>query len=95
MLHIVDKEEASQLGRTFAFITIPPGASIGYHQHLGEMEIYHIMKGVGTVQDDDAQGIEMLAGDSMVCYDGHWHSIANHTDQPLEFLALVLYTRSE
>jgi len=93
MLHLVEKDEASDLGRTFAFICIPPGASIGYHQHVGEMEIYHIIKGCATVKDDDTMD-QLQPGDSMVCYDGHYHSIANNSDEPLEFLALVLYTRS-
>ena len=91
MTHMLDESEAAKTGRTFALASIPPGASIGYHQHVGDMEIYHILSGTASVRDDEVNE-QLHPGDTMICYDGHWHSIANDTEEPLEYIALILYT---
>ena len=38
--HVVPKEQCDDNMRMFAKIVLKPGASIGYHQHVGETEPY-------------------------------------------------------
>lgn len=92
MTHFLEPDEARQRGRLFAIATFPPGASIGEHGHDGEFEIYQVLKGTATVTDDGVTAT-LQAGDCMVCYDGHRHSIANDTDSPLEVLFTILYDK--
>lgn len=75
--------------RVFSIITLIPGASIGYHVHEGESELFYFMEGCGRVQDDD-QVIDITAGDSMATLSGHGHSVENTGDTNLVILATVV-----
>mgnify|MGYP000525174637 CR=1 FL=1 len=44
-------EEAAGHGRVFSKLVIPPGASIGYHEHEGEFEAYTVLSGEATVDE--------------------------------------------
>ncbi|MDR1272646.1 MAG: cupin domain-containing protein [Clostridiales Family XIII bacterium] len=92
MTYFMSDETSQGIGRLFAEVELPPGASIGYHQHLGEQEVYYVISGAATVEDNDKQKHELGAGDSMICFDGESHSIANNTDEPVKIIALVTYT---
>jgi mannose-6-phosphate isomerase-like protein (cupin superfamily) len=92
MTHFMSDETSQGIGRLFAEVELNPGVSIGYHQHLGEQEVYYVISGVATVEDDDKQEHELGVGDSMICFDGESHSVANNTDEPLKLIALVTYT---
>ena len=76
--------------RVFSIITLIPGASIGYHVHEGESELFYFMEGCGQVHDDD-QVIDINAGDSMCTFSGHGHSVENTGDTNLVILAVVVY----
>ena len=39
--------------RMFNVLTLIPGASIGYHVHENETELFYFLEGHGRVQDDD------------------------------------------
>ncbi|MBR6767434.1 MAG: cupin domain-containing protein [Clostridia bacterium] len=75
--------------RVFSIITLVPGASIGYHVHEGESELFYFMEGCGQVHDDD-QIIDITAGDSMTTLSGHGHSVENTGDTDLVILAVVI-----
>ena len=75
--------------RVFSIITLIPGASIGYHVHEGESELFYFMDGCGRVHDDD-QIIDITAGDSMCTLSGHGHSVENTGDTNLVILAVVI-----
>ena len=75
--------------RMFNVLTLIPGASIGYHVHEGETEMFYFMEGNGRVQDDD-QFLDVSAGDSMATLSGHGHSVENTGDTNLVILAAIV-----
>ena len=77
-------------GSFFGKAAIPPGGSIGYHEHKGEFEIYYILEGTAKVNDAGKDAV-LHPGDMMQCRDGSSHSIENIGDKDLVFLAMVLY----
>jgi mannose-6-phosphate isomerase-like protein (cupin superfamily) len=94
VVNILKKEEMNGLGRLFAVSIIPPGCSIGQHTHEGDFETYYILKGRGRV-NDNGNVAELEPGDMTQCGDGNFHSIENIGDVDLEYLAVILYTRSD
>ncbi len=85
-----DKNELNGKGRMFAKITLPPGSSVGWHEHVGDSEAYYILRGQALVNDNGTE-VELAAGDVVLTSDGESHSIANNGDQDLVFIALVLF----
>lgn len=92
MTHFLEQAESHGAGRLFAVATIPPGASIGMHPHVGEYEVYYILEGVAHVMDNDVPGV-LEPGDCMVCEDGDSHSIENRGDRDVKALFLILHPR--
>ena len=90
----LEAEESYGAGSIFGRAVIPPGGSIGYHQHTGEYEIYYILEGTAKVVDDGEERI-LCPGDMMQCRDGSSHSIENVGDKELVFLAMVLYNHNQ
>lgn len=89
--HLLNPDEMLGKGRLFARNAVPPGASIGVHRHEGDSEAYYILSGRGRYTDD-GRTFEVQAGDLAVVDDGHLHGIENIGDEPLEFIALILFT---
>lgn len=83
-------EEAKGHGRVFSTLVIPPGASIGYHEHEGEFEAFYVLEGVATVQDGD-QMVELYPGDMTLCPDGKGHATENRGNQDLVLMALIMH----
>ena len=75
--------------RMFNVLTLIPGASIGYHVHEGETEMFYFMEGNGRVQDDD-RFVDVSAGDAMATLSGHGHSVENTGDTNLVILAAII-----
>lgn len=75
--------------RIFDILTLIPGASIGYHVHEGETELFYFMEGCGRVQDDE-QFFDVTAGDCMATFSGHGHSVENTGDHDLVLLAVII-----
>ncbi len=91
MFHLLDgDEEMYRKGRLFAHFILEPGCSIGYHVHEGESETYYILKGTGEYSDN-VMVTTVHAGDVTFTADGEGHSIKNIGEEPLEFIALILY----
>lgn len=74
--------------RLYSHITLPTGASIGYHVHQGEEELFYILAGTAEFNDN---GIlqTIKAGDATVTCSGQGHSIRNIGDAPVEILAVI------
>jgi len=92
MTHLRDltnKEGLYGHGRLFAHMTVEPGNSFGYHQHLNEVEFFYILKGEGVFCDN---GEEIVVRPGDLCVTGHQehHSMENRTNEPLELLALII-----
>ncbi len=75
--------------RLCARLTLPPGASIGTHEHINEDEIYIVIRGSGMLQDGEhRQRIE--AGDAVLTTSGGQHAIVNDGVDPLELTAVIV-----
>ena len=75
--------------RVFSILTLVPGASIGYHVHEGETELFYFLEGYGRVRDDDRE-YDICAGDSMATFSGHGHGVENTGDTDLVILAAIV-----
>lgn len=73
---VIESEEMNGKCRLVATITLAPECSIGEHVHENEEEIFYIIKGVATYNDNGEQ-VTLNAGDSCICLGGQKHSIAN------------------
>lgn len=74
----------------YAQVTIPPGCSIGVHEHHGNTETYHILSGE-ALYNDNGNEIRIGVGTTTYCPDGEKHGIANASDsQDLVFMALII-----
>jgi mannose-6-phosphate isomerase-like protein (cupin superfamily) len=81
--------EAGQHVRLAAEIALPPGASIGYHQHEGETEYFVFLEGTGTV-DDNGTEVPVKKGDVMITGNGAYHGVSNSGTGPLVFNAFII-----
>ena len=75
--------------RLFNVLTLIPGASIGYHVHENETELFYFVEGNGRVQDDE-RFFDISAGDSMATFSGHGHSVENTGDTNLVIVAAIV-----
>ena len=85
-----ENDEFYGKGRLFGEIELPVGASIGKHEHQGEMECFYVIQGKGAF-DDNGEIKEVGVGD--ICYtaSSSSHSIRNIGDETLRLIALILY----
>ncbi len=87
---ILDKGEYKGESRLVAEIVLEPGCSIGGHVHENEEEIFYIMEGTATYDDNGKTEI-LNKGDSCVCLAGQKHSIANReAEGTLRVFAVIL-----
>lgn len=87
---ITGPEDLANKGRLFAKITLNPGCSIGTHQHVGDMELFYIIKGEAEY-NDNGEIKTVQAGDVTICPEGTSHGIANKTDEVVELIAVIPY----
>ena len=88
---ILSAEELAPHGRKFGLTVLPPGSSIGDHTHAGDSETYFILKGKARYNDNGTI-VEVGPGDMTFCGDGETHGIESIGDEPLEYIALILFT---
>lgn len=69
-------------------LDMEPGASIGYHTHSDNEEVYFIMSGEGTYTED-GESITVKAGDIMLCRKGHSHGLENTSSETLVIGAAI------
>lgn len=83
--------ELNGKGRVFAHTTVVPGSGIGYHVHNGDTEIYYVVSGSAEYNDN---GIitTISAGDVTFTPSGTGHGINNKGSEPLEIIALIIYS---
>ena len=87
--HILDKGEYKGQSRLVGVITLEPGCSIGAHIHENEEEIFYIIEGTATY-NDNGETITLSEGDSCICLGGEEHCIANKTDKTVKVFAVIL-----
>jgi mannose-6-phosphate isomerase-like protein (cupin superfamily) len=88
LVHFTECENEKNI-RLLAEITLPPGASIGKHQHDAETEYFLIVSGSGIVDDNGVEK-QVSAGDSIITGDGAYHSVKNTGDVPLVMHAVIV-----
>lgn len=86
--HLVHFDNMPNHTRLVGKISLPVGASIGYHIHEGEAEVFYFMSGKGIV-DDNGTELEVTAGDVMLT-DHCGHSVRNTGDEPLVLFAVIV-----
>ena len=83
------KEESYNAGRVFARLVLPPGASIGVHEHHDEFETVYVLEGQATVTDN-GEIVTLNPGDMHQCKEGSAHGMENCTDKDLVVIALIV-----
>lgn len=78
-------------GRMFNRMILAPGNSIGEHYHSGDNEIFYILSG-SAEYNDNGNKVTLVPGDVAVCNDGEMHGMVNNGAEPVEFIALILYS---
>lgn len=86
---ITAPEQLYNKGSVFSVVTLEPGCSIGWHKHIGDGEYYYVLEGNGEYSDNGTI-TTLHSGDTAFCPDGEGHSIANKSDKPFKFIALVI-----
>lgn len=62
------------------YSSIPPGSTIGRHDHFGTEELYYVVAGTPIVGVDGVHR-RLEPGDVAVVRSGQWHELINDTDQ--------------
>ena len=76
--------------RMYTKLILEPGCSIGKHVHENEEEVFYVIQGVATY-DDDGTIVKMYPGDGCICRNGQEHSIANREESgTLTVVAVIL-----
>ena len=75
--------------RLFSELVIPPGASIGEHEHSAETEYYLILEGEGIVVDDGVP-TKVNPGDVVATTGGAKHSIEAVGASALRLVAVIV-----
>ena len=75
--------------RLISHITLPAGASIGYHIHEQEEEFFYVLAGEAEFNDNGTI-VRIRAGDATVTRGGEGHSVHNDGNVPFEMLAVIV-----
>lgn len=89
LLHIFKQDELKGKARLCARITLTPGSSIGLHEHVDEEEIFYIISGNGSLNDNGTT-IKVGAGDAVITGNGASHSVEAVGEEPLVMMAVIL-----
>jgi uncharacterized cupin superfamily protein len=69
------------------FARVPPGATVGLHQHAADEELYVVVRGSGIATTNGVE--EPIAAGSVLVNPPHAvHGIRNDGTEPLEFVVL-------
>ena len=90
MKHLISAEQFCGHGSLFAHITLEKGSSVGWHVHTGESETYYVIKGQALFNDNNKEEVVLNVGDVSYTASGEGHSIKAISDEPLEFIAMIV-----
>ena len=79
--------------REIGWTTLPPGASIGLHQHKDNEDAYIIIAGTGIFTDGNGKETAVGAGDVTIARPGQSHALRNNGNEPLVFLDVIAQTK--
>ncbi len=83
-------EDLWNKGRLLSVNTLKKNCGVGWHVHEGDGEIYYILEGEAEY-DDNGTKVSLKAGDMTITSAGEGHAITNLKDEPVVFLALILF----
>jgi mannose-6-phosphate isomerase-like protein (cupin superfamily) len=74
------------------FASVPPGSTVGLHEHAADEELYVVLRGTGVVTVD---GVEARLAPRSILVNPPFatHGIRNDGDEPLEFVVLKVPLR--
>lgn len=75
--------------RLMAALTLEPGCSVGRHTHVNDEELIYVLRG-SCRYDDNGCICRLQSGDAALTRDGEFHEVINDTNEPVEYLAVVL-----
>ena len=84
-----DKALADQAVKEIAWLTLPPGASIGVHKHEKNEDAYIVISGSGVFIGGDGKEIPVKAGDVTIARKGESHGMRNTGTEPLVILDVI------
>lgn len=85
-------DELLQKGRAFNHCFLEPNSGLVYHVHDNTSETMYILNGTAEYSEkDDGEAQTLTTGDCMYLPVGEGHTIFNRSNEPLEFIALVLF----
>ena len=84
---IVSHRNSSAKNQSLAKVIMRPGDSIFEHYHIKTEELYHIVKGEGTIYIENEKQI-IAVGETVIILPGQKHKIKNHNDTDLEMLVM-------
>lgn len=86
---LLDNNEMKNVqGMTYGFL--PAGAKFAWHCHEGMNEVMYVLKGQGTVRDDD-DTYSYNVGDVFIFPDGVFHEIENKSSEEHEYIFVRVY----
>jgi len=75
--------------KEIGWMTLQPGDSIGYHQHITNEDTYIIVSGEGVFTDADGKEKSVKSGDITIARKGDSHALKNTGTEPLIFLDII------
>ncbi|MCF7838201.1 MAG: cupin domain-containing protein [Candidatus Marinimicrobia bacterium] len=90
--HFFKPDEITAPTRLCAEMTIPPGASIGLHEHQEEDELYFVTAGSGILSEGGREQ-RIHIGDAILTGNGGAHAVRNDGPEDLRIIAVILLYR--
>lgn len=88
ILLLSDREMQNVQGMTYGYL--PGGSMFAWHLHEGMNEVMYVLKGKGTVRDDEGT-YDYQPGDLFVFPAGINHEIANPSAEEHEYIFIRVY----
>ena len=84
-----DKALPDQAVKEVAWLTLPPGATIGVHKHEKNEDAYIVVSGSGVFVAADRTETPVKAGDVTIARKGESHGMKNTGNEPLVILDVI------
>ncbi|SCP98422.1 cupin domain-containing protein [Anaerobium acetethylicum] len=78
---IIPKNNLPEKCQICSFITLEPGQSIGYHEHVDTTELYYLISGEAETIDDSTE-LTLYPGDMTLTANGQGHYLRNTSKEP-------------
>lgn len=84
----LNEQQMNEKINLFAEVTLKPGCSLGYHEHIRESETYYVLQGTAAYNDSGTMRT-IVKGDTIYVHN-NGHSIDNIGKEDLIFMALII-----